>query len=660
MKQLLNALFITLLVVTNTWAATPVGPMNYQGRLLDDAGIPVTGNYNFVVKIYDDPVAGVLKYQESHNALSVDDGVYSFKVGTGTNVTGSWDIDLWQGNLNDLFLELMVNGETLTPRHELTSAPHAFTATLALSAGALGNKTAAEFDNILQGVCIASKGKWLDNIQRCLGAGATITNENAATMASDLDYSNLDLTKADITGTQFANANFSNTIFKNTELTIGNFSGANLSGARLDGVISSGMSAISINLSNATLTNMSLSGWNLSAATVSGLSAANLTACPSTLPAQWFCAEMKSGSNTYFLFGPGANLSADSVAAISKHGFRLLNMDDNHFVNKNLSGASFEGIDLSGIDFSNANLSGANLDYTTILSGSFGNTNLNGTSFRFSQITSTLLNTATLDGNDFSNANIKNSSLPGGGSDMIFKKATLKNMSIGSMTDADFSYALLDYITFTGDMFGTLDFSHTNFWNAVDGHLIASATLLADNITAFGEGIVGGFNIPFPPGTVLNNPTFDNVTLQSSFDAVTFNNGTFHKAALMSGKHAYNAIFNNCQLSDTTLFTDMPPEPPSLHGSTFTGGSIAGLPTSTLSINSSAFVNGGLSVSFTNVAFSYAHFVGIWQLMPNPSCAGCTFTNTQWTTQRCPNSGLGSPAIEEPAGSGIYQCPGWY
>ena len=55
--------FIILCVLCSPVFAWTIGPMNYQGRLLDNAGIPVTGSYNFVVKIYNDPTTGTLKYQ---------------------------------------------------------------------------------------------------------------------------------------------------------------------------------------------------------------------------------------------------------------------------------------------------------------------------------------------------------------------------------------------------------------------------------------------------------------------------------------------------------------------------------------------------------------------------------------------------------------------
>src|SRR6478736_272553 len=131
--------------------------MNYQGRLLDNVGVPVTGSYNFIVRIYDAPTGGTLKFSEQQNSIAVNDGVYSFLVSTGTSPTGSWDINLW--NTPTLYLEIEVNSQTLAPRHLLASTPFAFQANLALTTNnalALGGKSAG---NVLQDICTAGKGK---------------------------------------------------------------------------------------------------------------------------------------------------------------------------------------------------------------------------------------------------------------------------------------------------------------------------------------------------------------------------------------------------------------------------------------------------------------------------------------------------------------------
>jgi len=63
--------------------------INYQGRLTDSSGAPVTGSKTFAISIYDAATAGNLLYSESIGAVTLDsNGVYSFQFGNaGTSNT---------------------------------------------------------------------------------------------------------------------------------------------------------------------------------------------------------------------------------------------------------------------------------------------------------------------------------------------------------------------------------------------------------------------------------------------------------------------------------------------------------------------------------------------------------------------------------------------
>ncbi len=400
---------VLLLLLTQALLAAPVGPMNYQGRLLDDQGVPVTGNYDFVVRIYDDESAGTLQYRETHTDVNVNDGVYAFKVGTQTPDVGTWDLDLWQNNLNNLYLELQVGtgpGEILSPRHELTSAPHAFTATLALSADTLGAKTAAQYDNILEGICISSKGKWLALLEKCLGIGATVTLSAWDLMddgADSTDYSNLDLTDANLDGTWFNCAtgaagcppepiDFSGTLFKNTTIhmrRLGGIDGSvnDFTGAVFDGaILTNGISNPPyINLTNATIKNMDLSNLDLSNAILDGLSAAELSGCPAALPALWACLEQFPSSGRYYLIGPGANLSAGSAITSERFGVSYLNLHQAALSQYNPGGAvtgiNFEGTYITQDFPASLTLDNANFSYATMNGITFANDFTGGQAF---------------------------------------------------------------------------------------------------------------------------------------------------------------------------------------------------------------------------------------------------------------------------------------
>jgi len=121
-------LAIGLLIMTqNVWSApslanTP-GPsattVNYQGRLADSSGNPLSGSYNLQFAIYDAPTGGNRVWApESHLGVSVTDGLFSVDLGSQT--TGGIPTSTWDG---DRYLEITINGEPLTPRELIRSVP---------------------------------------------------------------------------------------------------------------------------------------------------------------------------------------------------------------------------------------------------------------------------------------------------------------------------------------------------------------------------------------------------------------------------------------------------------------------------------------------------------------------------------------------------------
>ena len=78
-------LVTTICTIASAMMAAAQGPslINYQGRLTDADGAPVTGSKNFSISIYDAATAGNLLYTESIGAVTLDsNGVYSFQFGS--------------------------------------------------------------------------------------------------------------------------------------------------------------------------------------------------------------------------------------------------------------------------------------------------------------------------------------------------------------------------------------------------------------------------------------------------------------------------------------------------------------------------------------------------------------------------------------------------
>ncbi len=99
MNRLLSSL-LTLAACGSVCAEIP-GLIDYQGRLTDATGAPLTGAKNFAVAIYDVETAGSLLYSETIGPVTLDaNGVYSFQFGSaGTSVSqGTETIATTDGN----------------------------------------------------------------------------------------------------------------------------------------------------------------------------------------------------------------------------------------------------------------------------------------------------------------------------------------------------------------------------------------------------------------------------------------------------------------------------------------------------------------------------------------------------------------------------------
>ena len=117
-------------------AATFPGYINYQGKLGDPSGNPLTGQYSFAFRLYNAEVGGTLlatdaNYTGASKAVNVVNGLYSVQIGSW--VAGGLPESVF--HQAEFWLELDVNlgtslvgAETLAPRERLAAAPFSFRA----------------------------------------------------------------------------------------------------------------------------------------------------------------------------------------------------------------------------------------------------------------------------------------------------------------------------------------------------------------------------------------------------------------------------------------------------------------------------------------------------------------------------------------------------
>jgi sugar lactone lactonase YvrE len=115
--SILRAACILLLGAFTLHAGIP-NLINYQGRLTDAQGNPVTGNRTMVVRVYDAPSGGNMTYEETIGTVAVANGTYSFRFGSG----GDGVVGVLTGSD---YLALSVNGTEESTRTRFLAVPYA-------------------------------------------------------------------------------------------------------------------------------------------------------------------------------------------------------------------------------------------------------------------------------------------------------------------------------------------------------------------------------------------------------------------------------------------------------------------------------------------------------------------------------------------------------
>jgi hypothetical protein len=138
------------LVAFEAYAVAPPG-VNFQGLALDPSGSPINGTENVLLRIYVDPVSTApadLVYEEAHLNADFIDGVFSVVIGQGDFPSGPFDAGVFRSP--DLWLEVEIAGEILTPRTKFQSVAYALQCA---NSDTLGGFEAADLQRRVTGVC---------------------------------------------------------------------------------------------------------------------------------------------------------------------------------------------------------------------------------------------------------------------------------------------------------------------------------------------------------------------------------------------------------------------------------------------------------------------------------------------------------------------------
>lgn len=150
------------------WSAPALAVPNtlsFAGRLADDSG-PVTGTVQLEFELYDAKSGGTLYWEETHFGLDVDDGLLYASLGSVDAVNNALDLSVFTGA--ELYLQILVDGESLGPRAAITSVPYA---QHAARAELLGDYLPADLQERVAGICAAGSAI------REIAADGTVTCE---------------------------------------------------------------------------------------------------------------------------------------------------------------------------------------------------------------------------------------------------------------------------------------------------------------------------------------------------------------------------------------------------------------------------------------------------------------------------------------------------
>ncbi len=96
--------------------------ISHQGRLVNDAGVVLDGEFRMVFSLYDNSTGGNLLWAETQMTVPVKNGLYNVFLGSTNPFPDSLDF------YDEYWLKIVVDGEPLGSRIALTTSPYAMTA----------------------------------------------------------------------------------------------------------------------------------------------------------------------------------------------------------------------------------------------------------------------------------------------------------------------------------------------------------------------------------------------------------------------------------------------------------------------------------------------------------------------------------------------------
>ena len=132
-RQMILSALMALGSMSLASAADPPELVNYQGVLRNSMDVPLDGSFAMTFRFFDALAGGNEILVDTHGAVTVSNGLFNVELGSGSVADGSGPgtfttlADVFAQH-TDLYLEVEVGGETLSPRTPVAAAGYALNA----------------------------------------------------------------------------------------------------------------------------------------------------------------------------------------------------------------------------------------------------------------------------------------------------------------------------------------------------------------------------------------------------------------------------------------------------------------------------------------------------------------------------------------------------
>ena len=382
-----NILAVITTLLLPVFAAAAPNLINYQGRLVDNNGNPMTGTKSVVFKIFDAASAGTQLWTETQS-VTLENGIFSVKLGAAAALTSN------VYSADDRYLEITVDAVTLAPRVQLVSVPFALAASNITSANNVSISTGVIVSGHVQAVKFYGDGSALTgrltapDITLTYGIGAsTAVFSNSVTAPSYVMAANVSM------GSGAPAAYGGGVIFSSNVYVVGFTSATSYYG---DGSALTGIAATSIGnnavgssqIIDGSIATADIGASQVADSNIAGMAASKLTGMMSYPASSAYGGGMQVSTNVYIVgfssaaryYGDGSALTGISASVIAADSVNSANIVNDSIVDADIKAAA--GIAYSKLALGNSVVTGDIVDGTIAdadLAGSISPSKITGT-----------------------------------------------------------------------------------------------------------------------------------------------------------------------------------------------------------------------------------------------------------------------------------------